>query len=184
MPPSHNAICAQVFCDTGESWSEEMRQACFDYLRLGGIYAQGPISLLSGLNPRPFILVAHFFMVALYGVRPIVAAGPLARAHARARRLAVCSSRCPRRARFSWACACCWAPALSSCPSSARRACAPCSSRRWCVGRARGCVREKHFVATVLHSREPVALFVTKHTEWCAMSVSHPPSGERGEHDR
>jgi squalene monooxygenase len=47
-----------------------MRQACFDYLRLGGIYAQGPISLLSGLNPRPFILVAHFFMVALYGVRP------------------------------------------------------------------------------------------------------------------
>jgi hypothetical protein len=59
-----------VFCNTGESWSEEMRQACFDYLRLGGIYAQGPISLLSGLNPRPFILVAHFFMVALYGVRP------------------------------------------------------------------------------------------------------------------
>ena len=46
-----------------------MRQACFDYLRLGGIYAQGPISLLSGLNPRPAILVAHFFMVALYGVR-------------------------------------------------------------------------------------------------------------------
>ncbi len=60
---------AQVFCNTGESWSEEMRQACFDYLRLGGVYAQGPISLLSGLNPRPFVLVAHFFMVALYGVR-------------------------------------------------------------------------------------------------------------------
>ena len=46
-----------------------MRQACFDYLRLGGVYAQGPISLLSGLNPRPFVLVAHFFMVAIYGVR-------------------------------------------------------------------------------------------------------------------
>jgi len=60
---------AQVFCDTGEPWSEEMRQACFDYLRLGGRYAQGPISLLSGLNPRPFVLVAHFFMVALYGAR-------------------------------------------------------------------------------------------------------------------
>ena len=74
---------AQVFCDTGESWSEEMRQACFDYLRLGGIYAQGPISLLSGLNPRPFILVAHFFMVALYGVRPVIErAGSLLRAHA------------------------------------------------------------------------------------------------------
>jgi len=77
----------QVFCATGESWSEEMRQACFDYLKLGGVYAQGPISLLSGLNPRPRVLVgapnalalpvcslilarfsAHFFMVALYGV--------------------------------------------------------------------------------------------------------------------
>lgn len=45
-----------------------MRQACFDYLRLGGLYAQGPISLLSGLNPRPFVLVAHFFMVAIFGV--------------------------------------------------------------------------------------------------------------------
>jgi len=57
-----------VFAETGESWSAEMRQACFDYLRLGGVYAQGPISLLSGLNPRPTVLVMHFFMVALYGV--------------------------------------------------------------------------------------------------------------------
>lgn len=47
---------------------EEMRQACFDYLSLGGMYSAGPISLLSGLNPRPKILVMHFFMVALYGV--------------------------------------------------------------------------------------------------------------------
>ncbi len=45
-----------------------MRQACFDYLALGGICAAGPISLLSGLNPRPSVLVQHFFMVALYGV--------------------------------------------------------------------------------------------------------------------
>lgn len=59
----------QVFCGNGERWSEEMRQACFDYLRLGGVYAEGPISLLSGLNPRPSVLVVHFFMVALFGVR-------------------------------------------------------------------------------------------------------------------
>jgi len=32
------------------------------------MYSAGPISLLSGLNPRPSVLVAHFFMVALYGV--------------------------------------------------------------------------------------------------------------------
>lgn len=33
----------------------------------GGMYSQGPISLLSGLNPRPSVLVMHFFMVALFG---------------------------------------------------------------------------------------------------------------------
>jgi len=43
-------------------------QACFDYLSLGGVYSAGPISLLSGLNPRPSVLVAHFFMVAVYGI--------------------------------------------------------------------------------------------------------------------
>lgn len=41
-----------------------MRQACFDYLSLGGIYSAGPISLLSGLNPKPSVLVMHFFMVS------------------------------------------------------------------------------------------------------------------------
>ena len=30
--------------------------------------AAGPVSLLSGLNPRPSVLVMHFFMVALFGV--------------------------------------------------------------------------------------------------------------------
>lgn len=47
---------------------EEMRQACFDYLRLGGVFSSGPISILSGLNPRPLSLVLHFFAVAVYGV--------------------------------------------------------------------------------------------------------------------
>ena len=45
-----------------------MQIACFDYLRKGGWYAAGPISLLAGINPSPFVLVMHFFMVALYGV--------------------------------------------------------------------------------------------------------------------
>ena len=72
MGPVDPPLAGQVFCDTGETWSEEMRQACFDYLRLGGIYAQGPISLLSGLNQRPSVLVIHFFMVALYGVSCII----------------------------------------------------------------------------------------------------------------
>ena len=58
----------QVFCYTGDKAHEEMRQACFDYLRLGGMYSSGPISLLSGMNPRPSVLVMHFFMVAIFGV--------------------------------------------------------------------------------------------------------------------
>lgn len=56
-------LLAQVFCYTGDQAHEEMRGACFDYLRLGGIYSSGPVSLLSGLNPRPSVLVMHFFMV-------------------------------------------------------------------------------------------------------------------------
>lgn len=64
----------RVFCaakggaSTAAMAHEEMRQACFDYLKLGGMYSAGPVSLLSGLNPRPSVLVAHFFMVALFGV--------------------------------------------------------------------------------------------------------------------
>ena len=45
-----------------------MRQACFDYLSLGGNFSAGPVALLSGLNPRPLSLVVHFFAVAVYGV--------------------------------------------------------------------------------------------------------------------
>lgn len=45
-----------------------MRQACFDYLSLGNVFSDGPIALLSGLNPRPLSLALHFFAVAIYGV--------------------------------------------------------------------------------------------------------------------
>eukprot|EP00803_Ostreobium_quekettii_P006586 evm.model.scf_4173.1 EVM.evm.TU.scf_4173.1 scf_4173:1970-8011(-) len=58
----------QVFCYEGEGVHEEMRQAAFDYLSQGGTCAQGPVSLLSGLNPQPLHLVTHFFSVALFGV--------------------------------------------------------------------------------------------------------------------
>ncbi len=53
----------QVFCWSSDEAHEEMRSACFDYLGLGGIYSTGPIALLGGLNPKPSVLVVHFFMV-------------------------------------------------------------------------------------------------------------------------
>ncbi|KAL2342013.1 hypothetical protein Fmac_009953 [Flemingia macrophylla] len=58
----------KVFCASPDPASKEMRQACFDYLSLGGVFSDGPIALLSGLNPRPLSLVLHFFAVAIYGV--------------------------------------------------------------------------------------------------------------------
>ncbi|PWA84635.1 FAD/NAD(P)-binding oxidoreductase family protein [Artemisia annua] len=58
----------KVFCASPDPARQEMRSACFDYLSLGGMCAEGPISLLSGLNPRPLVLFLHFFAVAIYGV--------------------------------------------------------------------------------------------------------------------
>jgi len=62
----------KVFCSDGSAWREEMRNACFDYLCLGGSYSNQPISLLGGLTTDPSVLVSHFFMVALYGVGRVV----------------------------------------------------------------------------------------------------------------
>ncbi|KAK3030451.1 hypothetical protein RJ639_039208 [Escallonia herrerae] len=58
----------KVFCASPDQARNEMRQACFDYLSLGGSCSTGPVALLSGLNPRPLSLVLHFFAVATYGV--------------------------------------------------------------------------------------------------------------------
>ena len=58
----------KVFCATGDSGMEEMRRACFEYLRLGGSMSAGPIALLGGLETNPLTLVSHFFSVALFGV--------------------------------------------------------------------------------------------------------------------
>ncbi|KAL5707190.1 squalene monooxygenase [Ranunculus cassubicifolius] len=58
----------KVFCYSPDQARKEMRQACFDYLSLGGVCSSGPVALLSGLNPRPLSLVCHFFAVAIFGV--------------------------------------------------------------------------------------------------------------------
>lgn len=58
----------KVFCASSDAGSKEMREACFDYLSLGGVFSEGPVALLSGLNSSPLILLLHFFAVAIYGV--------------------------------------------------------------------------------------------------------------------
>ncbi|XP_043713414.1 squalene monooxygenase SE1-like isoform X2 [Telopea speciosissima] len=62
----------KVFCASPDQARNEMRQACFDYLSLGGVCSTGPVALLSGLNPRPLSLVLHFFAVAIYGVGRLI----------------------------------------------------------------------------------------------------------------
>jgi squalene monooxygenase len=46
-----------------------LKDACVDYLGMGGMHSAGPIGLLSGLTPKPDVLVAHFFAVALHAIR-------------------------------------------------------------------------------------------------------------------
>lgn len=58
----------KVFCASPDPARKEMREACFDYLSLGGVFSNGPLALLSGLNPCPLSLVLHFFAVAIYAV--------------------------------------------------------------------------------------------------------------------
>ncbi|XP_065872014.1 squalene monooxygenase SE1-like [Euphorbia lathyris] len=75
MASTINTLAAalyKVFSASSDSARNEMREACFDYLSLGGVFSNGPISLLSGLNPRPLNLVLHFFAVAIYGVGRLV----------------------------------------------------------------------------------------------------------------
>jgi len=56
-----------VFSTPGKDESrEDMRSACFDYLKSGWIFSAGPIGLLSGLTPSPAVLATHFFFVAFF----------------------------------------------------------------------------------------------------------------------
>ncbi|BFZ16988.1 hypothetical protein BsWGS_20027 [Bradybaena similaris] len=54
-----------------------MKKACFEYFRLGGMCVEGPVSLLSVLNPKPHVLIGHFFAVAAYAVYFVFRTEPL-----------------------------------------------------------------------------------------------------------
>lgn len=45
----------------------DMRDACFIYITSGGRMTHDPMGMLGGLKPYRFLLIAHFFAVALYG---------------------------------------------------------------------------------------------------------------------
>jgi len=45
-----------------------LKNACFNYLKKGGVYAFEPMSILSGLSKKRIVLFKHFFAVAGYAV--------------------------------------------------------------------------------------------------------------------
>lgn len=45
-----------------------LQRGCFKYFQKGGKCKSDPVSLLSGVMPRPLLLVYHFFMVAFYAI--------------------------------------------------------------------------------------------------------------------
>lgn len=70
----------RVFCAApGDAAHEAMRRACYDYLASGGERARGPMSLISGVNPRPATLARHFFSVALFAVAGLLFPRPTLR---------------------------------------------------------------------------------------------------------
>lgn len=65
-------ILAQALYALFAADSENLRilqRGCFLYFQRGGDCITGPASLLSGVLPRPMILVYHFFSVAFYAIR-------------------------------------------------------------------------------------------------------------------
>lgn len=57
----YTLFCAQ------DSALRDMRDACYDYITSGGRMTHDPMGMLGGLKPHRYLLVAHFFAVALFG---------------------------------------------------------------------------------------------------------------------
>ncbi|XP_075104689.1 squalene monooxygenase SE1-like isoform X2 [Nicotiana tabacum] len=59
-------VTYQVFSPSLDPSRKEIREVFYGYLRVGGIFTNGAIGLLAGLNPRPLSLPFHFIAVAVY----------------------------------------------------------------------------------------------------------------------
>ncbi|EEH46606.2 squalene monooxygenase [Paracoccidioides brasiliensis Pb18] len=58
-----------------DPYLEVLQRGCFRYFQLGLV--DGPISLLAGVNPRPWILIKHFYSVAFLSIWEFVRSQPL-----------------------------------------------------------------------------------------------------------
>jgi squalene monooxygenase len=56
----------------GVMQNEDLKTACYDYLKSGGKHALEPIAILSAISRDEQLLLRHFFAVAFYGVGGII----------------------------------------------------------------------------------------------------------------
>lgn len=56
--------------------SPDLKDACYEYLKRGGKYSAEPISILSAISRDQKLLQNHFFAVALYGAKKLMAPFP------------------------------------------------------------------------------------------------------------
>lgn len=66
---------------------KEIQEACFEYLSLGQKFSRGPVTLISGLDPKPLSLVFQFLVVAIYSVGRLLLPFPSPKRVAAAARL-------------------------------------------------------------------------------------------------
>lgn len=59
-------VFSSPFEDDGRR--SQLRDACVAYMSAGGVLAAGPVGLLSGITPKPAVLVSHFFAVAFHAL--------------------------------------------------------------------------------------------------------------------
>ncbi|KAI3715888.1 hypothetical protein L6452_22877 [Arctium lappa] len=61
-------VVYKIFCASPDPVSQELRSACFDYMSLGHMFTDGPMSIFSGLDQRPVALFLQGAAVGVYSV--------------------------------------------------------------------------------------------------------------------
>ncbi|CAK7330307.1 unnamed protein product [Dovyalis caffra] len=65
-----------IYSPTKDPARKEMKQACFNYFCLGGVFSNGLMALVAGLNPNPLSLTFHCFAFAVYAVARVLLSFP------------------------------------------------------------------------------------------------------------
>ncbi|KAH0767136.1 hypothetical protein KY285_003007 [Solanum tuberosum] len=66
---------------------KEIREACYDYISLGGIFKNGLAAMVAGLNPKPISLAFHLIAIGLYAAARLLLPFPTPKALCRLTKL-------------------------------------------------------------------------------------------------